>query len=273
MSRLTATNVGIGPLESLEFSICTIVSDRSQYALMQASYEEKGFVDGCEYLYVDNTKENVMDAFSAVNLFLSRSRGKSVIITHQDTRLTHDGRQVLESRLRALESIDPSWGAAGNACGFGFGNHALRITDPYGTDRKLGSFPQAATALDENFIVLRKDASLGVSHDLSGFHLYGADLCIHAHLRGLTCYAIDFHLTHLSAGRKSADFYDLRNALFTKYSRLFRGWFVTTNSTRFVLAPLPTLSLRLLNHLKVLSLIVRLQRLARKFVLFWRSTQ
>jgi hypothetical protein len=36
---------------------------------------------------------------------------------------------------------------------------------------------------------------------ISGFHFYGADICLHAHQMGHSAYVIDFHLEHLSPGK------------------------------------------------------------------------
>jgi len=45
---------------------------------------------------------------------------------------------------------------------------AIRISDPYGENQSSSS--GACHALDENFIVVRRQANLSLSHDLSGFH-------------------------------------------------------------------------------------------------------
>ena len=56
------------------------------------------------------------------------------------------------------------------------------------------------SALDKNFLVVRRDANLAVSADLKGFHLHGTDICIVARLLGYTAYVVDFQLRHVSSG-------------------------------------------------------------------------
>jgi hypothetical protein len=87
------------------------------------------------------------------------------------------------------------------------------------------------TTLDENFLVVRRAARIGFSRDLSGFHFYGADLCLAADVMGYTSYVIDFHLRHLSPGRKCGDFYAAEAAFCAKWGRALRArWLQTTCS-------------------------------------------
>jgi hypothetical protein len=94
------------------------------------------------------------------------------------------------------------------------------------------------SAFDENFLVLRLDTKLAVSADLKGFHLYGTDICIVAHLLGHTAHVVDFHLRHLSKGdkarcgaRNDPNLAELGSALIAKYRRPMRPRSTTTSST------------------------------------------
>ncbi|MFL6733644.1 MAG: hypothetical protein ACJ8EY_02985 [Sphingomicrobium sp.] len=218
------------------FSICTLVTDHAEYAEMVGSFRAGGF-DGpdCEYLYLDNSEGNAFDAFRGGNIFLREAAGDFIILCHQDVLLLNDGREALEARLGELDALDPDWALCGNGGGTESGDLVIRITDPHGTDRALGTFPARATALDENFIVVRRDANLPLSHDLSGFHLYGADLCILADVLGRSAWVIDFHLRHKSAGRYEPAFFAAVDAVKDKYRRAFRSRPITTTCTRFVL--------------------------------------
>jgi hypothetical protein len=111
------------------------------------------------------------------------------------------------------------------------GRLALRLTDPHGDDQFTERLPIKVRGLDENFLIVRRDANLAVSRDLHGFHLYGADLCIVAHFLGYSTYVIDFHLRHLSRGVKGPTFDPLRSAMIAKYSRSLRPQMITTPST------------------------------------------
>lgn len=105
----------------------------------------------------------------------------------------------------------------------------MRITDPHGANQKLGELPAKVESLDENFILLKSSALLGFSVDLSGFHLYGADICLNASARGLSAYVIDFHLRHLSGGNIDESFMRQADAFEQKYRNFFKPrWLKTT---------------------------------------------
>jgi hypothetical protein len=235
------SGIGPRPADQLErdpvrYSICTLVTDHGEYSDMVRSFREGGF-DGadCEYLYLDNSKGNAFDAFAGGNLFLREARGDFIILCHQDVLLLDDDRAVLEARLAELDMFHPDWGLCGNAGGTKVGELALRITDPHGIDQKRGALPARAIALDENFIVVRRDANLALSHDLRGFHLYGADLCVIADVLGRSAWVVDFHLRHKSPGRRDSSFFSVRRAIKDKYLRAFRSRAIQTTCTTFTL--------------------------------------
>ncbi len=214
----------------LAFSVATLVRRPDGYAQMCASFTQAGFGEAdCEFLLIDNTGPAQTDAFSGLNAALNQARGRFVILCHDDVRLTHDTRRDLEVRLDELTAHDRNWAVAGNAGGIRPGRLALRISDPHASDQDHGPFPARAQALDENFLVVKKAARIGFSRDLEGFHLYGADLCQMAHIAGHTAYVIDFHLTHLSGGKRDASFAAAQNAFQRKWRlALSPRWMQTT---------------------------------------------
>ena len=218
------------PSSARSYTIATLVTDRDQYDAMKKSFADFGFAD-CEFLYVDNTGANQTCAFQGLNQVLNQASGDFVILCHQDVRLFDDGRSELDARLDQLEQIDPTWAVAGNAGGVAPGQLALRITDPHGADQDVGSFPCRVASVDENFIVIRREARIGFSNDLKGFHFYGADISMMADIAGWSSYVIDFHLAHLSAGNKTHTFDDMETAFRAKWSRaLSARWIQTTCS-------------------------------------------
>ena len=218
----------------IRYSICTLVTDLHEYQEMVRSLEEGGFgATDCEYLYVDNSGGNTADAFTGYNSFLTHARGDYIILCHQDILLLQDNRTVLETRLQELDHLDPAWAICGNAGATGTGELVIRITDPHGEDQARGSFPARVSSVDENFIVVRRDANLALSHDLAGFHLYGADLCIIADILGRSAYVVDFHLRHKSGGVPNRGFYQTRLALMRKYARALRPRWISTTCTHF----------------------------------------
>lgn len=218
------------------FSICTLVTRPDQYAGMLRSCREAGFGADCEYLCIDNSRGNVHDAFSGYDAFLVEARGEYVILAHQDVELCFDDRSALERRLGELTALDPHWGACGNSGGVALGRNAIRITDPHGTDRRIGDFPQRVFSLDENFVVVRRAANLCLSRDMTGYHMYGPDLCVMADVKGHSCYVIDFHLRHLSGGTMDGGFHAAAQAFGRKYARAFRSRWVQTSVTAVFLS-------------------------------------
>lgn len=227
------------------FTFATLVTDRNQYAAMIASFEAAGFgAADCEFIYIDNTASaagrNQTGAYEGLNRLLSAAAGHYTILCHQDVRAI-DPRPVLEARLAELDSHDPTWALAGNAGGTMPGRLAIRITDPHGADRRLGPFPARVVSLDENFIVVRSAARVGLSRDLEGFHLYGADLCLNADVMGFSAYVVDYHLEHLSPGRKDATFTAMEDRFRAKWSRALRPRWLQTTCTLLRLTGAPHL--------------------------------
>lgn len=230
-SRIVRPDVDLDPLRPVRYTIATLVNDIDQYEAMRGSLRAGGFAGDCEYLYIDNTSREQICAYSGLNTLLNEARGDYVVLCHQDIRLLTEGRHRLDRRLDELHGADPHWALAGNAGGVSPGVLAIRITDPHGPDRRVGDLPQLVRSLDENFIVVRREARIGFSTDLSGFHFYGADICLQASMAGWHAYVIDFHLAHLSAGKKDDMFLRMESEFRAKWSRaLAPRWLQTTCS-------------------------------------------
>ncbi len=212
------------------YTIASIINDHAQLEAMHCSFRAGGFnFSDCEYMYIDNSKGEQICAYSGLNALLNEARGRHVILCHQDVRLLTDMRTDLDARLAELDEHDAAWALAGNAGGVGAGQLAVRITDPHGANQKVGTFPSHVMSLDENFIVVRREARIGFSNNLSGFHFYGADICLNAATAGWNAYVIDFHLAHLSAGKKDESFTASQDAFRTKWSNAFAPrWMQTT---------------------------------------------
>lgn len=216
----------------LAYTVATLVTRKGEYAEMLASFAAAGFdTPDCEFIEIDNTGVRQLCAFEGLNAALNTARGRHIILCHQDVRLTHDTRADLNRALSELDRRDPAWALAGNAGGTAPGKLAIRISDPHGKDQRVGYFPARGQSLDENFIVVRANARIGFSHDLSGFHLYGADICQMAEVAGHTAYVIDFHLTHLSPGRRDHAFALAEAAFERKWHRALAPRWVQTTCT------------------------------------------
>lgn len=228
--RVTRPRAAMPAGATPRYTIGTLVTNPAQYDAMRESFCAGGFGDSCcEYLFIDNTQPNQTDAFQGLNAVLDAAQAPFVILCHQDVQLLTDNRAALDERLAELNVRDPSWALAGNAGGVAPGRLALRITDPHGRNQHTGDLPTRVMSLDENFIVVRRDAGVGFSNDLSGFHFYGADICLHADKKGLSAYVIDFHLEHLSPGKKDHSFAVAQKAFVAKWSRAVQPrWMQTT---------------------------------------------
>ena len=219
---------------------------------MLESFAKGGFdPDITEYLYIDNSITNAADAYSGINEFLSMAKGRYIIICHQDIVLVNHNLAQLEKCIAELNKLDAKWALLGNAGGKSLGCLSLRLKDPHG-DNNTGGFPVKVQSLDENFILVRKDANLGGSSDLGGFHLYGFDLCFMAAMRGYSAYVVDFHFQHLSPGKISQDFINSRSRIIGKYQQLFSGRFFQTTCTSFYLSGNAMLN-SIFNHKRIIK--------------------
>jgi hypothetical protein len=219
------------------FSVCTLMTDPQQYAAMKASFVEHGFnPDRAEFLQIDNRQGNALDAYRGLSRLLDEAKGRYVILCHQDLLLLDDGSAELEAQLKGLEARDPKWAIAGNSGITEDHRHVLHISDPHGDDQRKGILPERVNSLDENFLIVRRDSGIRPSQELSGFHLYGTDLCLQARSAGLSAWVIDFHLRHLSPGRMDEGFYRAQDSFERIWgAKIGRTEIVSTTCTRLIL--------------------------------------
>lgn len=222
---------------SVRFSICTLVSKPTEYKEMLDSFLLAGFnPETCEYLCIDNSQSNKLDAYAGFNRFLRKAKGKYIILCHQDILLHNHTINDLESRIQELDVLDANWGIIANAGGINLKYVAKHMTQTPGPGAFESHLPLKAQSVDENFILVKNEANLALSHDLHGFHMYGTDICLIAETLGFNTYIVDFHLTHKSGGNIDKSFDELRSALLVKYRRAFRSRFISTTITRLYLS-------------------------------------
>lgn len=230
-----AREIPLTPPNEVRYSICTLVTRLEEYREMAESFVNAGFGEtDCEFLIIDNSAGNKADAFTAYNRFLQAARGKYIVLCHQDILLSYDRRDVLERRIAELDALAPDWALLGNAGGVAPGVIAYRLTDPSGEyNSKL--FPTKVESLDENFIVAKREANLSLSHDLKGFHFYGADLCLISNILGWSAWVVDFNLYHKSRGSFTESFYEMSRVFAAKYQRALRKREIQTTCARICL--------------------------------------
>ena len=223
------------------FTIATLVTDMAEYNQMLASYQRAGFTaDIAEYIYIDNCGQNSFDAYEGLNLFLQTAQGEYIIICHQDVLLNYDDVDALNVQMDKITKLDPNWGILSNAGGLEndlYNRIVSHVVYEDGHEQVIGKFPQKVGTVDENFMVIKRSANLALSHDISGFHLYGTDICLVAELLGYSAYAIDFKLLHKSYGNPNDSYYTIMESLIRKYVRFMRSRTILTTITDFRLSP------------------------------------
>jgi hypothetical protein len=237
MSYQFVKNLARGEEFPFRFSICTLVSKPEEYREMLDSFLLAGFnTEICEYLSIDNSEKNQFDAFDGLNRFLREAKGEYIILCHQDILLHDHTINELESRIDEMNALDPAWAILANAGGVNLKYVAKHMTQRTEIRSVETDLPLKVQSVDENFILVKNTANLALSHNLSGFHMYGTDICLIGDALGFNAYIIDFHLTHKSGGNVDRDFYQLRANLIKKYRYAFRSRFLSTTITRFYLS-------------------------------------
>ncbi|MCW9023539.1 MAG: hypothetical protein OQK73_02545 [Gammaproteobacteria bacterium] len=254
------------------FSVFSLVTDHEQYRDMLKSYLEAGFtIENTEFFYVDNSNTNKHDAYTGTRNFFNIARGKYLILSHQDILLHDHKRPQLEQVITEMDQLDPNWAILGNAGGIVPGKLAVRITDyPYGENVTIGNLPAKVTCVDGNFMLIKREAHIGLSRDLRGFHFYDIDLCLLADIMGYSSYVVDFHLHHAGGesvrgvGKKADEsspftFNNLRKSFIKKYQRAFAPRWIQTTCTMMHISG-SRLRNQLLNHKHIFSVQKRIHR-------------
>lgn len=231
-----------GDHSALQFSICTIITDDDQYQQMRNSFEKNGFTDNCEYVIVDNRQQNNKDAYQAINWFMQTAKGEYILVVHQDI-ICQDKKNELLNILAQLENKDPRWAVCGNAGCFGYKQCYFHLINA-GKKKLSKDLPRQVNSLDENFLLIKSSRKPAVSTLLSGFHLYGTDLCLNALQEGHTAYVIPFLVEHLSLGNLS-DLEKYISPFIEVHSRSETGQFIQTTCTKFYLGRTPAQSQKL----------------------------
>jgi hypothetical protein len=229
IKRITKTK----PVKEYLFSICTIVNDTQEYDLMKSVFIEKGFNKQCEYIIADNCLQNEFDAYQAISQFIKISKGEYIIIVHQDVRLI-DNIEKLTNCLESLTIKDPLWAICGNAGFYNYGEHKFYITHK-DLVQERNDLPQRVKSLDENLLILNASSNITISPDLSGFHLYGTDLCTIARFLGYNCYVIEFMVLHLSGGNTKS-LKEYQPTFIEKYGEKMDMGFIQTPCTYLYLS-------------------------------------
>ena len=219
------------------FEVHTFVTDSALYARMRESFVEAGF-DPDGFVRVTDGND---DPYTTITRIGRASTARYPILCHQDV-LADQGAGAVEllARLRELDVRDPGWVVAGNAGIMRSGRLIRRLVDEHGGSTGE-SLPLPVVTLDEDFLVFNPRNVPRCSDDLKEFHLYGADVCLHALASGGSAYVIDFPVTHLGRARAAGD----SDSEYWRAYKLARQRFIAVWNDRclfrYVLTPSDTL--------------------------------
>ena len=198
-------------------SVVSCVNDFDKYNCCVGNSFQQEQRDGTvELIPIDNTS-NTLSASEALNQGLKKATGEIVVFCHQDVKFPQGWIKKLLEQIVIVERTHKNWGVLGT---FGvakngmFAGHIIAAGVPF----NCGPLPTEVQSLDEHCLIIKKNSGLCFDENLGGFHLYGADICVEALTKGLTNFAIDACLEHLSLGKKlDQSFYDAMNRLYIKW--------------------------------------------------------
>ena len=137
-------------------------------------------------------------AAAAYNAAIEKAAADLLVLAHQDVYLPEGWLRVTKRALVDLAVTDPDWAVLG-AWGIQRSGEGVGFLYCGAARRVLGGPFEGGVAvdtLDEVLLILRKSSGLRFDERLSGFHLYGSDICLEARRRRRKCYAIGAFCVH-----------------------------------------------------------------------------
>ena len=200
-----------------KISVVSCVNDLDKYnCCVGSSFKQEQKNATLELIPINNTS-NTLSAPEALNQGLKKATGEIAVFCHQDVKFPQGWIKKLLEQISIIERIHKNWGVLGT---FGIARNGTPAGHIIGCGVHFycPPLPVEAQSLDEHCLIIRKDSGLKFDENLGGFHLYGADICLEAMAKGLTNFAIDTCLEHLSPGGKlDQSFYDAMKRLYIKW--------------------------------------------------------
>lgn len=224
---IPATRAGAPQEHAVE--IYTFVTDEGEYEQMVSSFRAAGFGECATFTRLSDAST---DPFAAITRVGAVGTHPYAILCHQDVRLDRGaGSRELFERLDELERLDQDWVVAGCAGVNGRLEVVRRVIDIYGADSDHVT-PASVMSLDEIVLILNRRNTPACTPGVTGFHLYGADVCLNALVRGGSAYVIELPVTHQGLGGAKPGY----RAAYDEVRRQFvRAW-----APRFALAYIGT---------------------------------
>jgi hypothetical protein len=177
----------------MKISIITAVNDMEAYEKNVAAS-----IDPDELI----TIEDADSAAQALNAGIEQASNDLCVLCHQDVIFPPGWEQGMVKAVEELlfMGVCGVWGVTLG------GDLAGNVIEPRGHWATEG-LPAKVQSVDELLMIVRKSSGLRFDEDLGGWHLYGADICLQAIEQGMTNYAIDAPVEHLSTGKLDEAFY------------------------------------------------------------------
>ena len=214
---------------NVDVSFVTCINNLTQY---------RNYVVGS--LFMNTTKRNyeiipIMNignpysAAEALNIGIEKARGNIVVLCHQDVLFYNNWVDLLFKRIGEVEEKNKRWGVIGTA-GITVKDdtlgvvHNLKGRAQWRSSKGATVYP--VQTLDEHCMVIKKNSGLRFdARTFSGFHFYGADICLNALSKKMQNYGILCPLVHDSASGSIAsgkqEFMKFLNALRIKWQKRF----------------------------------------------------
>jgi hypothetical protein len=184
-----------------------------------------------EFLILENSAGE-WNSYSAIRHFIKNGKGDFIVILHDDISFNSVQYNQLVKEIQRVTNIDPKASLFGVA-GISIDRHrgVGHFYDGQG-EHNLGFHKSGQVdSLDECLLVIKKGVGINVSDELNGYHFYGSDLCVNARQKGLSCYVIDFPITHFSTGNINGSFFEAREEFEKHLQKKRLNQFITTTCT------------------------------------------
>jgi len=191
--------------QQVYISVVTLVNNLQEYKSFTDSLSNQIGNHNIEVIAIANFYNMYKNVTHAFNDALDISNGKYVIFIHQDVILPPDWLNKVEMHIKSLEIGRTQWGVLGPAgVTLNNGTYFYLLNSKF---NKIFNYVYNTTnvfSLDELCLIINKTHDLRFSKQLTGFHFYGADICIQAHKQNLQVLAIDAYCYHASeTGKKN----------------------------------------------------------------------
>jgi len=202
--KVSANAITRNKIVNYDYSIITLVHDFNEYLNFCNSLKTQQGKHSIELIAIPNFNNMYTNVGKAYNNAMDISSGKHVIFLHQDVVVPDNWLNSITKNIKQLEVEQSKWGVIGPA-GVTLDHKAYY----YLTDASLtplnppNKYKNEVLTLDELCLIINKQTGLRFRDErITGFHFYGADICMNAKSKGLHNFAIDAYCYHNSLDGK-----------------------------------------------------------------------